>query len=217
MQSDKNKFLLGLADLLEAHDVVLGFQPLESTSSYLEPKLRSTKISKPEVGTFNLCYLSPFTVRLTAGMSKKEAVDKHKVNILNKEIFNKKGSHKALAIKEEKPVYTKEMYENGDLPSVGMECIACYEINGKQEERVTIAHINEKGHFACIDSYGDYMIQYVKEDSDEHFKPIDTRTDEEKAIDDLAKCVGDCMSDYGIFQAIKEGKIHGVTWSKGNE
>jgi hypothetical protein len=66
-------------------------------------------------------------------------------------------------------IFTQEMADNGVLPSVGMECIAVY---GKSEAKVTVAHINNKKQFACIDDNGDYFIHYPKEDIDESFKPL---------------------------------------------
>jgi hypothetical protein len=72
-----------------------------------------------------------------------------------------------------KTVYTQEMADNGVLPSVGMECLAVYVgVIGGSEDKVTIAHINNKGQFACIDDNGDYLIQYVAEDDTESFKPL---------------------------------------------
>ena len=58
---------------------------------------------------------------------------------------------------------------NHNQPGVGMECIAVY---GKSEAKVTVAHINNKKQFACIDDNGDYFIHYPKEDIDESFKPL---------------------------------------------
>ena len=67
------------------------------------------------------------------------------------------------------PIFTQEMADNDVLPSVGMECIAAY---CKSEVKVTIAHINSKKQFACIDDNGDYLIHYPKEGIGESFKPL---------------------------------------------
>ncbi len=82
-------------------------------------------------------------------------------------------------------VYTQEMADNGELPSVGMKCIA--ESKGALGGSclVTVSQINKKGQFACIDHNGDYLIHYPNEDKNEAFKPIDTRTKKEKAIDEF--------------------------------
>ena len=82
-------------------------------------------------------------------------------------------------------VYTQEMADSGVLPSVGMKCIA--ESNGVVggSYLVTVSQINDKGQFACIDENGDYLIHYPDEDKSESFKPIDTRTKKEKAIDEI--------------------------------
>ena len=110
----------------------------------------------------------------------------------------------------ERAVYTQEMADNGVLPSVGMDCLIYNaELMKPEYEKAT------------IDFIGYHVIVYSSESCTERtcnlelveFKPIDTRTDKEKAIEDLSKLVGDCESDYGILKAIIAGKVHGVTWS----
>ncbi len=106
-----------------------------------------------------------------------------------------------------KPVYTKEMADNGELPPVGSE------------------YLDEDNQLCkCLVNYGDLtigiMLDHVpvneyaalSQSTRGNTKPIDTRTSKEKAIDDLSKMVGDCESDYGILQAIIDGKVHGVTF-----
>ena len=108
------------------------------------------------------------------------------------------------------PVFTKAMSDAGELPRVGMECMV-----------YNAELMNPEYEQAAIDFVGCHVIVYSSESCTERtcaielvkFKPIDTRTDKEKALDDLSKMVGDCESDYGILQAIIDGKIHGVTWS----
>jgi hypothetical protein len=91
-----------------------------------------------------------------------------------------KLTDKVLLTKEPTLTYTQEMTDNGELPSVGMGCIA---FDGKSETKVTVAHINNKNQFACRDDNGDYFI-HCPEDIDESFKPLTPpKTDKEKAIE----------------------------------
>lgn len=83
----------------------------------------------------------------------------------------------------DKPVFTQEMYDAGKLPPVGSKCIAVWQIGGdKCESEVIIAHINGN-QVACVDSDSNYLIQYISDG--EYFKPIDTRTQKQKAVDDM--------------------------------
>ncbi len=130
---------------------------------------------------------------------------------------SKKSSFLFLATRPQpkpvKPVYTKAMADNGELPSVGMECVAVY---GKGEEKVTVAHVNDKGQFACIDDRGDYFIHYPNEDAEETFEPIDTRTSKEKAIDYMQYAYDKSNSMEDVFSEIEKGYVEGVTF-KGEE
>lgn len=85
---------------------------------------------------------------------------------------------------EAKPVYTQEMADNGVLPSVGMECLI---FNGELH--------NPEYEKAEIDFIGVHVAVYSSESCTERtcnlelikFKPIDQRTDKEKAIDEAYK------------------------------
>ncbi len=113
-------------------------------------------------------------------------------------------------------VYTQEMADNGELPSVGMKCIAESKGIVGGSYLVTVSQINDKGQFACIDDNGDYLIHYPNEDKSESFKPIDTRTKKEKAIDELRDLDDSICNDIEwhahFLQAIIDGKITGVKW-----
>ena len=111
-----------------------------------------------------------------------------------------------------KPVYTQEMADSGVLPSVGMKCIA--ESNGVVggSYLVTVSQINDKGQFACIDENGDYLIHYPDEDKSESFKPIDTRTSKEKAIDYMNYAYNKGQSMEDVFNEIVKGYVPSVKW-----
>jgi hypothetical protein len=122
------------------------------------------------------------------------------------------------AIPDRGLIFTQEMYDNGELPSVGMECLAVYGSVGglMANTQVVIAHINDKGQFACIDSKGDYLIQYISEDSAESFKPLTPpKTDREILFDQINAMPRLYIEDASkLVDKIINGDLHGVTWGK---
>ena len=117
--------------------------------------------------------------------------------------------------------YTKEMHEANIPPEMGMKFICNNnmessrnkDFNGKEVEvigicdcggRVAITFEHKSLGIGC----GVFTPDWVK--------PIDTRTDTEKAVDDLI--VEDIVGLFsrhlrlGAIQAIKAGKITGVKW-----
>ena len=125
-----------------------------------------------------------------------------------------KESKEALDSIVKKPlVYTQEMADNGELPSVGMECLI-----------YNAELMNPEYEKATIDFVGCHVIVYSSESCTERtcnlelvrFKPIDTRTKKEKAIDELRDFDNSICNDtewYANFlQAIIDGKITGVKW-----
>tara|TARA_R100000951_G_scaffold2179_2_gene3711 strand:- start:4642 stop:5202 length:561 start_codon:yes stop_codon:yes gene_type:complete len=115
--------------------------------------------------------------------------------------------------KPSQPVFTQEMADNGELPEVGMEVLARYNFDSKQVTHQGVVLYASKLHVIlntihCNEWHGligDYVIE-----------PIDTRTDKEKAIDDLFNLDESICNDIewhkNFLQAIKENKIHGVKW-----
>lgn len=109
----------------------------------------------------------------------------------------------------DKPVFTQEMADNGELPPVGSKyldedgqiCVMTgvtltLKVLGEMIEH---PRINGLPALSCCEP-GD-------------IKPIDNRTDEEKAIDNLGDIADGQIPFRGyIIDAIKEGKIHGVKW-----
>lgn len=116
------------------------------------------------------------------------------------------------------PIFTKAMQEAGEFPSVGMECMV-----------YNAELMNPEYEKAVIDFIGSHIVVYSSESCTERtcnlelvkFKPIDTRTDKEKAIDDLRNADDSVCNDIewhkNFLQLIIDGKIHGVTWSGNNE
>ena len=112
--------------------------------------------------------------------------------------------------KVDKPVYTQEMHDKGELVKKGM--LFTTEVDGNYTARLvntkSVCFIDEDGFFVGIPICT--------------AKPIDNRSDKEKAIDDIKKVIADTPyktdeQSIKFFELIKAGKIHGVTWSKGNE
>ena len=80
-------------------------------------------------------------------------------------------------------VYTQEMADNGELLSVGMKAM----INGF--EREILLGPDSDGDYITMNGEGSYDF-----DSANQFKPIDTRTKKEKAIDDIVKTLERSMA-----------------------
>ena len=87
-----------------------------------------------------------------------------------------------LTPKPVQPVFTRSMADNGELPVVGMDCMIHHECAAKDSwvkvyiVAVTEDYIISKSNGSAFEQH--YHIKSLS------FKPIDTRTDKEKAIDD---------------------------------
>ena len=119
-----------------------------------------------------------------------------------------------------KPVFTQAMADNGELPQVGMEFLI-------KNKNATESWAQPDFHPAKMKAIGDelFIIESLPECNglkesvgtinDYLFKPIDTRTDKEKAVDDIRKITQpDKLTEveWDIVVAIKSGKIHGAKW-----
>ena len=78
------------------------------------------------------------------------------------------------------PIFTQEMVDNGVLPSVGMECLINFPDIDNAWYKYTIDFM---GKHTFIASCEDVSERFGHVD-DVYFKPLDTRTDKEKAIDE---------------------------------
>jgi hypothetical protein len=109
--------------------------------------------------------------------------------------------------KPSQPVFTQAMADNGELPQVGMECMVV--------DSSLMNHDYEK----CVILFvGIYKVVYTSESCVERFsnldevifKPIDTRTDKEKAADEFIKDMTD--SDF-IKEQFKKTFLAGAEWA----
>jgi len=90
--------------------------------------------------------------------------------------------HKALAVNVQRQIFTQAMADNGELPPVGSECLAMVD-SSKKFKKYVVMYITNCGSMVLrrIESKIDLIVDI---DSCE-FKPADTRTDREKAIDEM--------------------------------
>ena len=78
-------------------------------------------------------------------------------------------------------LFTQEMSDNGELPSVGMECLIMYT---SSNYKGTITYMGDGvGVYRSKDNNKEYTFALVSV----KFRALDTRTDKEKAIDDIMK------------------------------
>ena len=123
----------------------------------------------------HVCTLEEFNV-MVVYMSEHTGCSEHfeyKRNI--KSPLTKENSDYSYYKKENKMqnVYTQEMKYNGVLPSVGMRC-----------------KVENEWFFVGVDSQGDWVLEDCKFNEPKSFrpkdvKPIDTRTHEQKQVDDI--------------------------------
>ena len=102
-----------------------------------------------------------------------------------------------------KPVYTQEMADKGELPSVGMEVLV------RGCKRVILLGPDSDGDYVTTNEHGAYDF-----DSADQLKPIDTRTKKEKAIDGIRLSCG--FNKLNSMEKELLAKAYD-TWSKGNE
>lgn len=110
---------------------------------------------------------------------------------------------------EDKPVFTQAMADNGELPQVGMECMA-YDVESREFIKVTVLMRHKESIVVDVDGWDS---AFVFGNSHE-FKPIDTRTDTKKFADDMVTFNKKELTwtHISLAQAIKDNKIHGVKW-----
>ena len=82
-----------------------------------------------------------------------------------------------------KPVFTQEMSDNGVLPPIGMK-VRCSTNNHCQDYEY-IYHGKSINGFAILESISTNLLSKVDLNKSELW-PLDTRTDKEKAIDDIS-------------------------------
>ena len=139
-------------------------------------------------------------VKVFRGGTWHEASNQHSVYSLTKLGLKAKP--------EAQPVFTQSMADNKELPQVGMDCL--FKKRGALEAG-TVTAITKR-FIIFTDSFGD---EHVRKLDELTIEPIDTRTNTEKAVDDLKNIEFDkswhshCED---VIELIKENKIHGVKW-----
>ena len=114
-----------------------------------------------------------------------------------------------------KPVYTQAMDDNGVLPSVGMQCT--FKHGGYDCDGVVTAITKE--YIVLTEKSGK---ERIRKSSESPIKPLDTRTTEQKQLDDIFKCLPACIKIHSdrraaaklTLKAIKSGKITGVSFNE---
>ena len=91
-----------------------------------------------------------------------------------------------------KPVYTQEMADNEELPPVGISCM----FKHQSEDNIMfddcfIVGYSKCGKFIVFHNHQNQLMQHNIVNGPYRFKPIDTRTDEEKLIDEVAELIND--------------------------
>jgi len=104
-------------------------------------------------------------------------------------------------------IYTKAMHDAGELPPIGSKAVCDYD----GFEHLIIAHdlFHPDEPYALVSDISGYWGAEASK-----WSTIDTRSDTEKASDDLDKLGYNCNAS--LINSIKAGKIHGVTWSGGD-
>jgi hypothetical protein len=127
--------------------------------------------------------------------------------------------------KSKESVYTREMFDNGEVPHIGMMFI-CKEKTFDSRISDFLNKVVEVIGVSILD--GDEVITFSHEImgigcgrfGEEWVKPIDTRTDSQKAVDDLkesydrwdeASTQKDAME--WMIADIKAGRVHGVSFT----
>ena len=96
-----------------------------------------------------------------------------------------------------KPVYTQEMYDNEDNPTVGMQCLILYPTNNYKG---TITYMGRGvGAFYSDDNNTEFTFSLDAIS----FKPVDTRTDKEKACDAIWKELDDKGTPHDLRVAME--------------
>jgi len=129
-------------------------------------------------------------------------------NILTANLVKRPG------ISNVKPVFTQKMADAGELPSVGMECMVI--------DNSLMNHVYEK----CVILFvGIYKVVYTSDSCVERFsnidevkfKPIDTRTDEEKAFCKYWDSIEYATGVDSHKSAMKKAFNAGVKWGVNDE
>ena len=110
-------------------------------------------------------------------------------------------------IRNIKPVYSQAMVDAGVMPSAGMEVMHL----SVKKVVMLLADSNSK---YVLKSVNDFYSLALAHD----IKPLDTRTDRQKTIDDIHKVDQRVHDEHdfnsAFLDAVINNEIHGITWSK---
>ena len=114
---------------------------------------------------------------------------------------------KAEWMSKPKPVYTKEMCDNGDLPSIGADCLAkrCHESDSGWKTCFVIGK-DKTGHYLVFE-YGGELEQVNIDNGTFVFKPLTPpiKLEDGKAYSFDSESVGSCgiySDEYNLFHYI---------------
>ena len=132
----------------------------------------------------------------------------------NKELFNQCVDELSRAEwMQDRPaenIYTQSMHDAGELPKVGMEFMyRDYESQEYVSAKLLITH--KKSLVMQVDGWDSAIVISIYSD----IKPLDTRTDEQKAVNDIKQVIRSANFNSiteEILDEIKAGKIHNVKW-----
>jgi len=112
-------------------------------------------------------------------------------------------------------IYTQEMYDNNIPPEIGMMVLSREE----KLEVISVCHIAEAKVLTLLNNKTSGVnALYFMTGQEVNILPIDTRTAEEKAIDDLSEYAFSNPDStrslpHNVFSAIKAGKILGISFT----
>ena len=97
---------------------------------------------------------------------------------------------------KDKPVYTQEMADNGELPPVGSSVVLRYNFDSKTVTHAGIVLFSSAGNCILATDYGESHFNI----GDYIYEAIDTRTDEEKLIDEMENLITEHCSSNGTLR-----------------
>lgn len=154
------------------------------------------------------------TIDAIKDLNRKSFLEENKLK-LEAEISSLKAQ---VCVKDVAPVYTKEMHEAGELPPTGwVGTVKTY--SGDMRCKILDHDIdcgNPVSIYSACDADGTL---YCGFDTYSEFVPDDTRTDEEKAIDELETAVSSIFDQFGSHETSNvDGylahKLHGLGYRK---
>ncbi len=140
-------------------------------------------------------------------------------NYFGAPLADKWALHERPKEKQMDSIYTQEMYEDGELPKIGMKALYSYDEKGESRFLCDVRYVTDSGDVVIYSrTHRDEKI--IQNHIETHrLHPIDTRTDKEKAADDFMSLLNELTDDGSIavtviMDSIQAGEIHGVTFTE---